>query len=445
MKDMKNFIQNIVVVLFFTTQVCSQNMPLEHYESALLKDNIYPDGVSAVDWFPDDWEVQGVTNDGSNWYFTLVGDKEEDQTRSMLWKIPKAVPLNGNVSGYPGVMHIYFNPNPSSPTYGDLDALDAWHWGDPDHINYNGADYILVPVNLSSPIVICFRAADLAFINYAYFDDHISPEGGGWCAIGSDNDIYASPDDPTYISRYDVDWGALINTQNHNVLSHITDISLFRADGTSLYMTDVQGGEFSSTGEMLYMVSGRGGCLNGWPWNLDGADWTPNDGIHAINTINWRQIALSTKDWVLTSNFVYNYDPTCVGTCGWVPFTTGNGTDTPEGLTFWDIEDSGNSNINGSLHVLVDRYLYGGTDCDDRIYFHHFTNRLCVDPTSNSNAGLQGTTTNPFNTFNQAYNYYPVWDGANIILKSGHYNETGFYNRRIKISSKDGPAIIGMP
>ena len=46
-------------------KVGAQNQPLIHYESAYLAQNRYPNGASALDWFPDDYEIQGVTNDGA--------------------------------------------------------------------------------------------------------------------------------------------------------------------------------------------------------------------------------------------------------------------------------------------------------------------------------------------------------------------------------------------
>src|SRR5215510_13121366 len=79
------------VALLSADIVAAQNRPSSHYEAALLAEADYPSGVSAMDWFPDDYEVQGVANDGKNWFFTIV---DQDQTHGILWRIPKAVPLN---------------------------------------------------------------------------------------------------------------------------------------------------------------------------------------------------------------------------------------------------------------------------------------------------------------------------------------------------------------
>ncbi len=63
-----------------------------------------------------------------------------------------------------------------------------------------------------------------------------------------------------------------------------------------------------------------------------------------------------------------------------------------------------------------------------------------VDPPSNP---LTGNIQKPFKTVNAAYNFYPIWDGARIVIKAGFYSDTGFYNQRILITSSGGAVIIG--
>jgi len=414
----------IVAFCFLSILVYGQNVPLSNYESYFLAQERYPSSASALDWFPDDYEVQGVTNEGSNWFFTIV---DQDGTHGIMWRIPKEVPLNGNVGGNPGVISVNFVDIDS------LVALNAWHWGDPDHVRFDGVDYIIVPIY---GIFACFRADDLSYVNYGKFDSNVA---GGWCAVGVDNRLYSSANDATSVVGYTVDWASLVYSDNHDVLSFPETYPLYRSDGSVLYMTDMQGGEFSTSGEMLYLVSGRGACLE---WlGISGAAWTPRDGIHAIVTENWTEIAQSSKSTGSTINFSYDYDPTCVICTIIVP--VGGGSDTPEGLTIWDLEDGSAPGINGSLHVLVDRYLIGGPNCDDEIFFHHYSAKVHVDKNASGGQGLLGTPSNKFNSVNSAYNHYPIWDGAEMVLKPGVYNDTGFYNKRIRITSSGGAAIIG--
>lgn len=415
-------------VLFWGT-LSAQNKPFQSFESALLAQDRYPAGLNSVDWFPDDLEVQGVTNDGANWFFTITnqGDSwwDADPTDGYLWRIPKGVPLSGDVRNKPGVLQAKASDIP------ELRNGKHVHWGDPDHVRFEGVDYILVPIYT---VVACFRADNLKYINYANFDDKAF---GGWCAIGSDMGLYSSPNNTTTVVRYEVDWKKLTtpNSTEHKALSDPKSFPLIQADGSPLYMTDMQGGEFSSTGEMLYLVSGRGYCKG------KGAPWSPRDGIHAIKTEDWREVARSVRIPSKTNYFSYEYDPTCVSFSN-CPTGVG-GTDTPEGLTFWDLEDGSAPGIRGSLHVLHDRYLIGGTGCDDELTFHHFSTKVYVKPNATGGPGLLGRPDHEFGKFRDAINYYPIWNGARIILRPGEYS-TGpiTINKRVQITSEGGAAKI---
>lgn len=381
-----------------------------------------------MDWFPDDLEVQGVTNDGANWYFTVV-NQSTPPTEAYLWRIPKGVPLDGNVVGKPGVKMTKFSE------VAELNMSGHVHWGDLDHVLFEGVDYLLIPIY---SVVACFRAADLKYLNYANFDGNVS---GGWCAVGADMGLYASANDPTSIIRYEVDWKKLVSTKEHdNVLTNPQAFPMTKSDGSPLYMTDMQGGEFTPSGEMLYLVSGRGACLE---WlGIPGAAWSPRDGIHAIATENWREIGQSVKSAGPNDHFSYKYDPTCI-VCTILGAPVGGGTDTPEGLTFWDLEDGSAPGIRGSLHVLHDRYLFGSTNCDDALFLHHYSTKLFVDHNTLGGPGLQGRIDHPFKTFPDAINYYPIWDGAHIILRTGEYPTGGItLNKRLLITSEGGASTI---
>lgn len=432
MKEIKIF---FIVGLFISTNLCSQNIPTKSYEGSYLFQGTYPSGLHNKDWFPDDYEVQGVTNDGKNWFFTIT---DQDKTHGIMWRIPKEVDLGGDVIGNPGAISVHYD------NVDELNSKGLWHWGDPDHIEYEGIDYILVPIyGGKQRVVACFSADDLSFKNYAIFDDFIS---AGWCAIGIDNKIYASEDDPSVIYSYSVDWSSLTNENAGPItLSSPEPNLLTKPNGSTLSMTDMQGGEFSTSGEMLYLVSGRCLCAG------NGAAWSENDGIHAIETNTWTQLNQSLKNSKPTNYFSYDYNSSCTECVMPFPpfFILPVGCHTPEGLTFWDLEGGNVQGVTGSLHVLIDFYTaieIGASACDeDKLIMHHYSANIYIDKNSNGGSGLTGILSNPFQTVSDAYGdyIYEIWDGAQLIIEAGTYNDTGTYDKRIRITSKNGSVIIG--
>lgn len=391
----------------------------------------YPNYMNSVDWFPDDYEVQGVANDGQNWFFTIVDQGpiwDSDGTHGIIWRIPKGVDLDGDVSGHPGVMSVRLD----SLEHPDLWAMNAWHWGDLDHFEYLGEDYLIVPIY---SVFAIFRADDLSYINYGHFTSSVS---GGWCAVGVDLNLYASANNPNAIMRYFVDWEGLLFDGEHNVVQEVQEYPLYEPDGvTPLELTDMQGGEFTPSGEMLYLVSGRGECVAG------GAEWTPHDGVHAIRTDTWTSVQQSKKTTLSTEHFAYMYDPTCVD-CDIFGIPTGWGTDTPEGLTIWNLDDGSAPGIRGSLHVLVDRYMpVEIVSCDDELTLHHFSCKLYVDGDAVPGVNRFGTLTNQFTGPMAAHDYYPIWDGAIMSIDAGTYPDTGLLNKRIKLVNRNGTVLIG--
>jgi hypothetical protein len=385
---MKNnkFVLIILLVAIFCNVIIAQNVPTKSYEGSYLFQGIYPSGMHNKDWFPDDYEVQGVTNDGSNWYFTIT---DQDKTHGIMWRIPKGVNLSGDIVGEPGVISVHYD------NVDELNALELWHWGDPDHIKYEGVDYILVPIygHQEPKVVACFRADDLSFKNYVFLENFI---GAGWCAVGVDNKLYVSANDADSIIKYDVDWDNLTDENGtQELLTGIETYPLTKSDGSTLLLTDMQGGEFSPSGEMLYLVSGRCSCAG------NGAEWTENDGIHAIETNTWTQLDQSIKNTDPTNYFSYDYNATCTEcTVPYPPFYLPVGCHTPEGLTFWDLEDDNVQGVTGSLHVLIDFYTaieIGPFACDeDKLYLYHYSTNVHVGQSSDEDSGLAGTPGNPF-------------------------------------------------
>ena len=440
----KRLILIVILAVIFGNILKSQSVPTKSYEGSYLFQGIFPSGLHNKDWFPDDYEVQGVTNDGKNWFFTSI---DRDTDLPVIWRIPKNVPLDGNVSGNSGVISKSYSDNDLK----DLVKLDAYHWGDLDHFNYSGVDYIFIPIQRrgKKSIIACFRADNLQFINYSLLDRSVYP---GWCAIGVDSALYTSANDIGSIARYEVEWEKLLFQYDHDCFSFPETIPITNTDGSDVNMTDLQGGEFSPSGEMLYLVSGRCLCAR------NGAAWSEKDGIHAIETNTWTRLDQSIKNSEPANHFSYDYNADCTW-CGYAIFfppfyiTSPVGCHTPEGVTFWDLEDESVENVTGSLHVLIDFFTaieIGPFACDeDKLYLYHYSTNVHIDKNSNGGSGLAGTPSNPFLTVSDAVIYYPIWDGSQLIIKSGNYNDQSgeefpiVIDKRLKMNSEGGSAIIG--
>lgn len=393
------------------------------YESSYLKTGIYPSDWTGW-WMTNGIETQGVTNDGENWYITQT---YKSGGNGLMWRIPVSVPLSGGSQqpSDPGILITQMEDWP------ELLEDDRWHWGDPDHYNYNGTDYILVPI--PGPIVACFRADDLSYRGYAHLDGS-AQDYAGWCAIGPGGDLYSSSNYTTQLVRYNVNWSALING-DQNAITFLEHIPLYDTNGGTVdELRHMQGGEFTPSGESLYLICGSAGCdiiiaqIQSEP--------EPSDGIHVFSTSNWREQRRSLNSTDLDIPFSYTFDNTCA--CGIF------GSQTPEGLTIWNLDGGSAPGIRGQVHVLVDHY--NEAFCDDAISFHHFSYNIRVNGSSGYDPPTDprtGTVSRPFETINDAYEFYPIWNGARMVIEAGIYDDTGFYNRRIRLESRSGAALIG--
>lgn len=468
----------------------------DDYESAFLKLGTYPSGATH-DWNPNNSEVQGVTHDASHWYFTATHfTLFEGITDTCMRRIPVAVPLDQDVRGHSGFAEVCATDVPV------LDAAGYDHWGDVDHYEYGGVGYLFIPMTGSGkPAIGVFRASDLAFVNYSVLPGQDA--GAGWCALDRQGDLFSSnnhPDsasDANALRRYRVDWDKLVLGVERDWLSWSRSYRLRDTTGSLVPLNNMQGGEFSDSGELLYISSGSGECLGG------GNGVFESDGIHVFETDGWTRVRRSmnrfrSQDHVCSMDpsvgcpvsfrgyeecgrcsfsdtvclpetspqgcmcradeslgtctvgyFEYTFDNGCVA-CGLPPFG-GFGSNTPEGLTYWDLDevsapDGRGGFLGGQLHVLVNHYNRF-TLCDDELTFHHFGARIHVDPVLGSPAvwadPLPGTRGRPFQTLADALEWYPAWDGAEIVLEAGSYPETGRFTQRVRWLSGGGVVRIG--
>jgi len=477
MKRTNGKLLTIVVLAFlinslFIMNGFSQPNARNEYEAYYLRSANYPSFGNL--WTPapfGDGESQGVTHDDDNWYFTWTFNNV-----GYLFKIPVDVPLDNNVLRNPRVAIVDMTQFP------DLKLKGYWHWGDPDHYRdkTTGTDYIVVPITgpppPASPIIAIFRE-NLSLVAYANLNQQQST---GWCAIHPQRgDLYTSEDFdyargpkpcnpnrncddqshhcpyPRVLLHYSIPWDTFPSSGyiGEIALMSLGSEEFLNEGGDKMELYNMQGGEFTDSGELLYIVCGSG-CCDG---NGAGQQYAL-DGLHVFDTQTWREVKRSFNhsprypNTNLPRYFDYYYPLGCGG---------GNCKDggeaaswSPEGLTIWDLDNGRAPNITGQLHVLLFKFRATG---DNREVFEHFGGRLyvdpgngvdqilfpCVDPSLTDDDPLRGGLLRPFKTFGYAYNGYPAWDGAEIVLKAGSYSETGVFSTRVRITSQGGAAIVG--
>jgi hypothetical protein len=183
-------------------------------------------------------------------------------------------------------------------------------------------------------------------------------------------------------------------------LTFVEGIALLSETATPLTLGHTQGGVFSESGELLYILVG----------NIHHHD--PNEGINVFDTTTWRRVRWSDNQSNPSDPFDYNFDPGR-------PYG-----EEPEGITIWDLDDGRAPGITGQLHVGKADYEVDGYD----IYIDHFTNVIDVDSSKTV------TWANDF-----------AWDGAEIRIQSGNYAEALTITKRLKLSSRGGMVQIGAP
>jgi hypothetical protein len=75
---------------------------------------------------------------------------------------------------------------------------------------------------------------------------------------------------------------------------------------------------------------------------------------------------------------------------------------------------------------------------DDDIYFYHYTNIIRVNSASSCQTG---TPACPFRTVSGAANL--AWNGSEIRIQAGSYDETLTISQRVRITAEGGMARIG--
>ncbi len=517
--DNKIFQKASFFLLFSFLFILKSFGQLQEYEGYLLRSSNWPEHANL-----GDREIQGVTHDQENWFFTWTNN---DPNIGFLSKIPLGTYLDTCVLGaitpcpqYPGQVIVNMDE------YEQLQIPGYWHWGDPDYYQkHEDTVYIVVPMTApvpSPPIVAIFRASDLslAFIGNltqqtsSYCDNTPAAQRSvGWCAIdpktgilftsedydytdclpkrcygGPNSGMPCNDDDdcpnsqgchpisdcddqsgyftyPRELLSYSIPWNSIPPTGfggREDLQAVGSPQLLLGTSGEFIELYNMQGGEFTPSGELLYISCGSGCCVG-----IGDGQVYRSDGLYVFQKFDagsWRVNKRSHNHYYDNNNpdyFDYYYILDCDG-C----WDCWGGSWTPEGLTFWDLDHGQDPTIDGQLHVLLFHCQVNNftLSCsDNEVAFEHFGGRKYVNstngvnqtlPTSFNDDPLPGGPRLPFNTFQFAYDSYPFWDGSEIMLEPGFYPETGIYSAnhnflwynvtsRVRINSHGGTAVIG--
>ena len=352
-------------------------------------------------------QIQGVTHDDKNWFFTQ---------RETIWKIPVDLSLNTDRTCSDSRIDCTF--------ISDVPELSGYnHFGDPSYYWYIDEGYLFVPTeyknNSKMDVIAVFAASDLSFIDMV--EVHAAQENhASWCSIIPDipglnnrNTVYLYStkwENVGSLVKYKVNMSALRNKGNGKLdMEFVEKIPLNDEAGEPYGLDYVQGGVFTLSGELLYLINGN--CQ-------DDCDC----GIHVFkNEGESFRIVNRSSQSDHPFKFEYHPRPSC--------------HEEPEGVTIWDLDDDKAPYIKGQLHVilLVDDYFD-----QDQWYFKHYSGTIYVDGVS---GGSHGTFDEPFNTLNEAINY--AWDGSKIKIKGGSYPEAVTFSKQVEVSAYDGNVVVG--
>ncbi|MEZ5042899.1 MAG: hypothetical protein R2828_23590 [Saprospiraceae bacterium] len=291
-------------------------------------------------------ELQGVTHDTGNWFFTQA---------EKLWKFPLTHDLNKPVGGSSPAHGIYMCTIPDH-----LAKRGYNHFCDLDYFD----GYLFVPIEGPSlfPLLLVYKAANLEYIG-----SHIIREqtGAGWCAIDpihkglySSNGYIDHQKTTHRLNRYAIDFELL--KQGKVVLTFIDHFYLWDESGKHHQNMKgyMQGGDFSEDGKYLYLVNGKD---NKETAARDGGIWVFDTHTHRLFTKSYStQSDFNHPNYSKTSineNFKYEYHP---GRDGFLLKY-----EEPEGITVGNINGY---KIKGQIHVIM---LDNGLSFDE-LYFKHY-------------------------------------------------------------------------
>jgi hypothetical protein len=420
-----NVIQVVIVGMFFLLIWPQRVSAQESYEAYyhFLGDYPYEENGFAGPWTG---EAQGLAHDDSHWFITQNCTETADTCCipiPRIWKIHVTEDLQAIDGDWDGSGNVLVRSLSSIPQLAGYN-----HLGDPDYYMYNGTGYLLVGIagDTVNNGVAVFNAADLSYICHTI--DLITTSQDGWVAVDRSSEerfVYfpSTRNSLGHVDKYFLNWHAL-HTIGECYISNVGSFKLVKEDGVSGFPDThyFQGGEFSPSGDLLYMSTGRPD-----PDHDEGHPYPYQEGIHVFDTRTWTRIQQSTLGY---GYFNFLYDP------------YGIDSEEPEGLTIWDLDGGGAPGINGQLHVLL--LDNDADDCDD-IYLKHYRASRDIYVDSSYIIGEEhGTTNRPFRTVTAANNV--AWNGAVLHIRpglTGSYPETLLFNKQMEVLATGGNVTIG--
>ena len=393
-KNMKRYqlfsaFKSLLVITFliycFSEMAYSQTFRDPLGEAYFFKRPSFPFNQN-TSWGNSSWGPNGI---GHTEYEFIIGscgrdfDGMTDNLNWKIWKIPASYALNRDMDNNPNVLKwqnspVYpvLFPNNSTVTSNDLkktfkEFQQYGHAGDIDAYKHtNGQYYILVPLtghsvymdsidryyghhmvllaNEPKPAIAFFRASDMKFINYAYLDPQ--QRDVGWCSVNHrDLFLYTSNDETEKLFKYKIYWEKILGGIDHDGIA-LQDLQPALRNGNNtnnVHLFDMQGAEFSPSGDLLYVSSGMINCsILGWSFSVN----HPNiDGIHVFKFEN--------PHWVEVRKSDNSSMPPSAPSCFDVKFDSdGCHGDELEGITVWDLDGKSVPNCSGQLHVILDNH-----------------------------------------------------------------------------------------
>lgn len=395
--------------------ISAAQQPYEAYYH-FLGDYPYEENGFAGPWTG---EAQGLAHDDSHWFITQ-NCWETSYTCCIeipgIWKIHVTEDLQAIGSNWDGsgnVLYRKFSEYLNLRTYN--------HIGDPDLYEYQGTGYLLAGITGPTKGLAVFKADDLSYVDHKTLDastsdawvavDRASPEG--FIYFGSVHESIIGVD------KYFLNWQLLHDTDNLSI--EFREKFILRKENGSYFQSPqfLQGGEFSPSGELLYMSTGMAD-----PDHDKGEPYPEDEGIHVFDTQTWTRIQKSTLGY---GYFNYLYDP------------YGIDSEEPEGLTIWDLDGGEAPGISGQLHVLL---LDNDADNCDDIYLKHYRAERNIYVNRNYTGSEQhGTPAKPFKSVTDANSV--AWNGAVIHIRNGVYPETLTFQKQLKVVAENGSVVIG--
>lgn len=436
-----------VAVLFFLSfskKDCSSQPypPIPATKAYFYQTAPHPNN-NATTWGGSDWVPNGIGHTDNSWVicsierepYILVGN-----FNYRIWKIPVSYDLvsQSNAAGVTSFDLQASNVDTIFKKYGHAGDLDVCT------SPLNNGSFIVVPLTSSlgapytdNPIIGFFKATNLEYVNYA----KVGTGAVGWCAVSPGGlFLYTSDHTTNEIRKYKIHWNYILNhPNNHEDGLELVEPSMGLLDewGESLTLTDMQGGEFTEDGELLYISTGVMDC-------------NPSDGLHIFRKVNnsWKRVKHSGNPLsppVSESCFQLPQD------CSWNPLAFEN-----EGLTIWNINDGQAPGITrSSLHVLqVNHNLWSSSKETIRHYqsksagsniFEGMAPATAYTYSQISNLVMHKALTGDLNGDNKTDIIFPCYDSIHgLTIKTQISNGNGTFNSYTDVMS-DGNVVFQYP